>query len=56
MYYHNDKTMAGHIVEGFRHLSAVGDSTTLLLKDGPRCNAEYDRCYGDRTAVMRRVR
>jgi hypothetical protein len=56
MYYHNDKDMAGHSVEGFRHLNAVGDSTTLLLKDGPRCNAEYDRCYGDRTAVMRRVR
>jgi len=56
MYYHNDKTMAGHIVEGFRHLSAVGDTVTLLIKDGPRCHAEYDYCYGDRTAVMRRVR
>ena len=56
MYYHNDKAMAGHIVEGFGHLSAVGDSATLLVKDGPRCHAEYDYCYGDRTAVMRRVR
>lgn len=56
MYYHNDKSMAGHIVEGFRHLAAVGDSATLLIKDGPRCHAEYDYCFGDRTAVMRRVR
>jgi hypothetical protein len=55
MYYHNDRSMAGHVVEGFRHL-ALGDTAPVVVKDGPRCNAEYDRCLGDRGAVIRRVR
>lgn len=56
MYYHDDKSMAGHSVEGFRRLAAVGDTAPLTIKDGPRCNAEYNRCLGDRAALMRRVR
>jgi hypothetical protein len=56
MYYHDDKSMAGHSVEGFRRLAAVGDTAALTVKDGPRCNAEYNRCLGDRAAIMRRVR
>ena len=55
MYYHNDRSMAGHVVEGFRHLS-LGDTAPVVVKDGPRCNAEYDRCLGDRAGVIRRVR
>jgi hypothetical protein len=55
MYYHNDRSMAGHVVEGFRHL-ALGETAPVVVKDGPRCKAEYDRCLGDRAGVIRRVR
>lgn len=55
MYYHNDRSMAGHVVEGFRHLP-VGDTAPVVVKDGPRCNAEYNRCLGNRSGVIRRVR
>lgn len=56
MYYHDDKTMAGHVVEGFRRLPNLGDTANVTVKDGPRCHAEYNRCFGDRSAVIRRVR
>ncbi len=56
MYCHNDKTMAGHEVSSFRRLQHVGDTAPISIADGPRCKAEYDRCFDARTGVMRRMR
>lgn len=47
--YSNDPKMAGHIVEGFRPL-ALGEKATFDIKDGPRCNGEYDYCVATRLA------
>ena len=56
LYYHNDPSMAGHIVDGFQHLGAVGDTGTISITDGPRCAGEYNHCFGPRMGVTKRVR
>lgn len=46
LYYHSDKTMAGHSFSGFKANAAVGDTFQVIQNDGPRCNAEYNYCVG----------
>jgi hypothetical protein len=55
LYYNNDKSMAGHIGSGFK-LTAVNETGTLTVKNGPRCKDEYDTCVGDRTYYMKRIK
>lgn len=53
--YNNDKTMAGFIVEGFKP-TAVGETGTIVVKDGPRCKSDYDYCVGTRTYYTKRIK
>lgn len=46
LFYHSDKTMAGHIFSGFDASAAVGSEFQVMQKDGPRCSAQYDYCVG----------
>lgn len=46
MYYHADKTMAGHSYTGFNVKAKAGDEFQVVQHDGPRCKAEYDYCVG----------
>ncbi len=55
LYYNNDKTMAGSIVSGFR-LTAVDETQSIVVSDGPRCKGEYDTCIGDRTYYLKRIK
>lgn len=56
LYYNNDKSMAGYIVEGFDASLAVDGVSTITVKDGPRCKGEYDNCIGDRTYYVKRIK
>lgn len=55
LYYNNDKSMAGVIVEGFKPTEVEGTGT-IVLKDGPRCKGEYDTCLGERTYYVKRIK
>jgi hypothetical protein len=55
LYYNNDKTMAGAIVEGFKP-TAVDGTGTIVVKDEPRCKGEYDYCIGTRTYYVKRIK
>jgi hypothetical protein len=44
LYYNNDKTMAGFIGYNFTPSTAVGDTGSFEVGDGPRCNGEYNYC------------
>jgi hypothetical protein len=55
LYYNNDKTMAGYIVEGFKPTEVDGTGT-IVVKDGPRCKSDYDNCLGARTYYVKRIK
>ncbi|RYZ89418.1 MAG: hypothetical protein EOP04_06870 [Proteobacteria bacterium] len=55
LYYNNDKSMAGFVVEGFKPTDVDG-TQSIVVSDGPRCSGEYDSCIGARTYYLKRIK